>query len=297
MSGTRWQEEYRRQVEDMLERLLPSERDELFAGVIDAMRYSLLGGGKRIRPILLLEFCRLCGGDPNKALPWACALEMIHSYSLIHDDLPCMDDDDMRRGRASCHKVYGEATALLAGDALLTLAFETCCSPDHAAAVGADRALRAAWELARAAGAYGMVGGQQIDLSSEGRGISLDVLQKMDECKTGALIRTAARMGCILGGGSGEQLRAADEYALSLGLAFQIVDDVLDVTGTPETLGKPVHSDLERDKATYVSLLGLAEAGREAKTLTDKAVAALAPFGVYADSLRSLAVQLSSRQG
>ena len=297
MSGTRWQEEYRRQVEDMLERLLPSERDELFAGVIDAMRYSLLGGGKRIRPILLLEFCRLCGGDPNKALPWACALEMIHSYSLIHDDLPCMDDDDMRRGRASCHKVYGEATALLAGDALLTLAFETCCSPDHAAAVGADRALRAAWELARAAGAYGMVGGQQIDLSSEGRGISLDVLQKMDECKTGAPIRAAARMGCILGGGSGEQLRAADEYALSLGLAFQIVDDVLDVTGTPETLGKPVHSDLERDKATYVSLLGLAEAGREAKTLTDKAVAALAPFGVYADSLRSLAVQLSSRQG
>ena len=142
MSGTRWQDDYREQVERMLERLLPSERDELFAGVIDAMRYSLLGGGKRIRPLLLLEFCRLCGGDPEKALPWACALEMIHSYSLIHDDLPCMDDDDMRRGRASCHKVYGEATALLAGDALLTLAFETSCSPEYAAAVGEDRALR-----------------------------------------------------------------------------------------------------------------------------------------------------------
>ena len=135
MSETRWQDDYREQVERMLERLLPSERDELFAGVIDAMRYSLLGGGKRIRPLLLLEFCRLCGGDPEKALPWACALEMIHSYSLIHDDLPCMDDDDMRRGRASCHKVYGEATALLAGDALLTLAFETSCSPEYAAAV------------------------------------------------------------------------------------------------------------------------------------------------------------------
>ena len=296
MSGTRWQDDYREQVERMLERLLPSERDELFAGVIDAMRYSLLGGGKRIRPLLLLEFCRLCGGDPEKALPWACALEMIHSYSLIHDDLPCMDDDDMRRGRASCHKVYGEATALLAGDALLTMAFETSCSPEYAAAVGEDRALRASWELARAAGAYGMVGGQQIDLSSEGRGISLDVLRKMDECKTGALIRAAARMGCILGGGREELLQAADRYARALGLAFQIVDDVLDVTGTPETLGKPVRSDLERDKATYVSLLGLAEAGQEAKRLTDEAVEALAPFGLPADTLRGLAIQLSSRE-
>lgn len=295
MSGAQWQEDYRQKLELALDRILPPMTGELYAEVIDAMRYSLLAGGKRIRPLLLMEFCRLCGGTPEHALPWACALEMIHTYSLIHDDLPCMDDDDMRRGRASCHKVYGEATAVLAGDALLTLAFETACSPESAAAVGEGRALRVSWELARAAGAHGMVGGQQIDLSSEGRGISLDVLRKMDECKTGALIRAAARMGCILGGGGEELLRAADEYAGALGLAFQIVDDVLDVTGTQETLGKPIRSDAERDKATYVAQLGLAEAGQEAERLTKKAVDALAPFGEEAESLRELAIQLCSR--
>lgn len=295
MSGAQWQEDYRQKLELALDRILPPMTGELYAELIDAMRYSLLAGGKRIRPLLLMEFCRLCGGTPEHALPWACALEMIHTYSLIHDDLPCMDDDDMRRGRASCHKVYGEATAVLAGDALLTLAFETACSPESAAAVGEGRVLRASWELARAAGAHGMVGGQQIDLSSEGRGISLDVLRKMDECKTGALIRAAARMGCILGGGGEELLRAADEYAGALGLAFQIVDDVLDVTGTQETLGKPIRSDAERDKATYVAQLGLAEAGQEAERLTKKAVDALAPFGEEAESLRELAIQLCSR--
>ena len=295
MSGAQWQEDYRQKLELALDRILPPMTGELYAEVIDAMRYSLLAGGKRIRPLLLMEFCRLCGGTPEHALSWACALEMIHTYSLIHDDLPCMDDDDMRRGRASCHKVYGEATAVLAGDALLTLAFETACSPDSAAVVGEGRALRASWELARAAGAHGMVGGQQIDLSSEGRGISLGVLRKMDECKTGALIRAAARIGCILGGGREELLNAADEYAGALGLAFQIVDDVLDVTGTQETLGKPIRSDAERDKATYVAQLGLAEAGQEAERLTKKAVDALAPFGEEAESLRELAIQLCSR--
>ena len=220
---------------------------------------------------------------------------MIHTYSLIHDDLPCMDDDDMRRGRASCHKVYGEATALLAGDALLTLAFETACSPS-AGSVSAERALAASWELARAAGVNGMVGGQQIDLVSEGRAVPLEVLQKMDACKTGALIRAAAAMGCILGGGTVDQRRSADEYASSLGLRFQIVDGILGVTGTEEQLGKPVHSDQEHDKSTYVALLGLEEAQREASRLTQRAVAALEIFGTEADSLRALAVRLADRK-
>ena len=290
-----WQAQYRAKIEQALEQAVPSVGGELYAGVIDAMRYSLLGGGKRIRPLLVMEFCRLCGGNPEDALPWACALEMIHTYSLIHDDLPCMDDDDMRRGRASCHKVYGEATALLAGDALLTLAFETACSPS-AGSVPAVRALAASWELARAAGVNGMVGGQQIDLVSEGRAVPLEVLQKMDACKTGALIRAAAAMGCILGGGTEDQRRSADEYASSLGLAFQIVDDILDVTGTEEQLGKPVHSDQEHDKSTYVALLGLEEAQREASRLTQRAVAALEIFGTEADSLRALAVRLADRK-
>lgn len=290
-----WQAQYRAKIEQALEQSVPSVGGELYAGVIDAMRYSLLGGGKRIRPILVMEFCRLCGGSPEDALPWACALEMIHTYSLIHDDLPCMDDDDMRRGRASCHKVYGEATALLAGDALLTLAFETACNPS-AGSVPAERALEASWELARAAGVNGMVGGQQIDLVSEGRAVPLEVLQKMDDCKTGALIRAAATMGCILGGGTEEQRRSADEYASSLGLAFQIVDDILDVTGSVEQLGKPVHSDQEHDKSTYVALLGLEEAQREASRLTQRAVAALEVFGTEADSLRALAVHLAERK-
>lgn len=290
-----WQAQYRAKIEQALEQAVPSVGGELYAGVIDAMRYSLLGGGKRIRPLLVMEFCRLCGGNPEDALPWACALEMIHTYSLIHDDLPCMDDDDMRRGRASCHKVYGEATALLAGDALLTLAFETACSPSSGS-VPAERALAASWKLARAAGVNGMVGGQQIDLVSEGRAVPLEVLQKMDACKTGALIRAAAAMGCILGGGTEEQRRSADEYASSLGLAFQIVDDILDVTGSVEQLGKPVHSDQEHDKSTYVALLGLEEAQHEASRLTQRAVAALEVFGTEADSLRTLAVHLADRK-
>lgn len=290
-----WQDAYLEQIESMLDRLLPIQ-GELYADVIAAMRYSLLNGGKRIRPVLLLEFCRLCGGSTEAALPYACALEMIHTYSLIHDDLPCMDDDGMRRGKPSCHKAFGEATALLAGDALLTLAFETAAAPENGKLAGPERALSAAWELARAAGIHGMVGGQQIDLISEGRAVPLDTLELMDSCKTGALIRAAARVGCLLGGGSREQLLAAEQYAGALGLAFQIVDDILDVTGTEEELGKPVKSDAGRDKSTYVSLLGLAEARQEAARLTQKAVSALEPFGPEADNLRQLAEELSVRQ-
>lgn len=282
------------EIENALEQYLPQEKD-LRKNLFESMEYSLMAGGKRIRPQLVLEFCRVCGGDAAKAMPFACAVEMIHSYSLIHDDLPCMDDDDLRRGKPTNHKVYGEATALLAGDALLTLAFETMLSPESIAAVGADRAACAAGELAKAAGAHGMVGGQIIDLESEDRQVPLEVLEKMDEGKTGALILASCRMGCILAGAGAEQLRAADVYARSIGLAFQIVDDLLDVTGDAALLGKNTGMDSERGKSTYVSLLGVEKARETVERLTQTAVDALSIFGDSAKELEEFAVALARR--
>ena len=272
------------------------EEDILQADVITAMRYSLLGGGKRIRPVLVLEFCRICGGDEQIALPFACAVEMIHTYSLIHDDLPCMDDDDMRRGRPSNHKVFGEDTALLAGDALLTMAFETMLSDESVRLAGAQRAAKAAGCLARAAGAHGMVGGQVIDLMSEGRSISLETLKKMDEGKTGALILASAQMGCVLAGADDKQIQAAESYARAIGLAFQIVDDILDVTGDAQTLGKPIGSDSGNNKCTYVSLMGLENAEKTVEELTAAAVEALSGLGGEAGYLISLAKKLAARK-
>lgn len=289
------QQSYLSQVELKLNELLPEE-DLPQANLIRSMRYSLLAGGKRIRPVLVLEFCRLCGGDPQAALPFACAIEMIHTYSLIHDDLPCMDNDDMRRGRPSNHKVFGEDTALLAGDALLTMAFETMLSPQAVAAVGAQRAAAAAGILAFAAGAHGMVGGQVIDLMSEGKKISFETLKKMDEGKTGALIIAAAKMGAVLGGAEKEQLAAAENYAASIGLAFQIVDDILDVTGDTQTLGKPAGSDAGNEKSTYVTFMGLEKAQKTASELTDAAVASLRCFGNEAQYLTEFAKSLSVRR-
>lgn len=282
------------QIDRKLEEYLPQE-DIMQADLINAMRYSLLGGGKRIRPLLVLEFCRICGGDINAALPFACAVEMIHTYSLIHDDLPCMDDDNMRRGRPSNHKVFGEDTALLAGDALLTMAFETMLSEESVRLAGAERAAAAAGILARAAGAYGMVGGQVIDLMSEGRVIDLNTLKEMDECKTGALILAAAKMGCVLAGANESQMEAAEKYAKAIGLAFQVVDDILDVTGNSETLGKPVGSDHENSKCTYVTLMGLDNAKIKALELTDAAVKALEGFESGTETLSQLARALVSR--
>lgn len=289
------QQSYLSQIELKLNELLPEE-DLPQAGLIRSMRYSLLAGGKRIRPVLVLEFCRLCGGDPQAALPFACAIEMIHTYSLIHDDLPCMDNDDMRRGRPSNHKVFGEDTALLSGDALLTMAFETMLSPQAVAAVGAQRAAAAAGILAFAAGAHGMVGGQVIDLMSEGKKISFETLKKMDEGKTGALIIAAAKMGAVLGGAEKEQLAAAENYAAAIGLAFQIVDDILDVTGDTQTLGKPAGSDAENEKSTYVTFMGLEKARKAAMELTDAAIASLRCFGNEARFLTEFAKSLSVRK-
>ena len=282
------------EIESALKKYLPKEND-LRKKLFESMEYSLMAGGKRIRPQLVLEFCRICGGNPAQAMPFACALEMVHSYSLIHDDLPCMDDDDLRRGKPTNHKVYGEATALLAGDALLTLAFETMLSPDSIRAVGADRAARAAGELARAAGSRGMVGGQIIDLESEDKQVSLEVLQKMDEGKTGPLILAACRMGCIIAGANGEQMQAADVYARSVGLAFQIVDDLLDVTGDVSLLGKNTGMDSERGKSTYVSLLGVEKARETVEQLTSAAVNALSVFGEKGKELADFAVALANR--
>jgi geranylgeranyl diphosphate synthase type II len=263
-------------------------------GVCDAMRYSLAGGGKRIRPVLLLESCRLCGGDPDDALDFACALEMIHTYSLIHDDLPCMDDDDMRRGKPACHIAFGEATALLAGDALLTQAF-AAAAQSRAAELHPARAVEAVALLARLAGAEGMIGGQAIDLQSENRAISLSRLQTMDRLKTGALMRAACELGAVLAGADAVKRAALVRYAEALGQAFQIVDDILDVTADEATLGKPVGSDAAQSKSTYVSLLGLSGARAMAQRSTGEAVDALAAFGEDAAPLRRLAEHLMTR--
>ncbi len=266
-----------------------SEYDEEI--VADAMRYSLQNGGKRIRPVLVLEFCRLCGGDVNKALPFAAAIEMIHTYSLIHDDLPCMDNDDMRRGKPSCHKKFGEEYALLAGDGLLTLAFETITMAD----VTDAQKVSAVKALASHSGYQGMIGGQTVDLMSECKSVSLDRLKTMDNLKTGKLINCAALLGCIAADGDKEQTEASQRFTSALGLAFQIVDDILDVTSTEEKLGKPIGSDSEKEKSTYVSLLGIEKSKEYAEELTREAVNALECFGGDADFLKNLALKLLER--
>ena len=260
------------------ERLAASFRDrEPMADLYDAMEYSLLGGGKRIRPVLTLEACRMCGGTPEQALPFACAVEMVHTYSLIHDDLPCMDDDDLRRGKPTNHKIFGDATAVLAGDGLLTAAFETAL--EGSGGLPPERVLAAAACLARAAGARGMVGGQALDMAAQGRAVSRSEVEYLQKKKTGALLSAAAEMGCIVAGGSEEDRAAVRRYAQKLGLAFQVRDDMLDVEGNEATLGKPVGSDQANEKTTFVSLLGMDDCRALVEKLTGEAVEALAPFG------------------
>lgn len=262
--------------------------------VVNAMRYSIQNGGKRIRPMLTLEFCRVCGGDPKIALPFACAVEMIHTYSLIHDDLPCMDDDDLRRGKPSCHKQFGENYALLAGDGLLTLAFETLTQAKDVAPQDIVRAVRI---LAELAGVNGMIGGQVIDLLSEEKQVDYDTLHCIDRLKTGALIKSAAILGCIAAGVRDETiLSAAKAYAENIGFAFQVVDDILDVTSDTATLGKPVGSDEKNAKSTFVSLLGLEACKTLADKLTADAVQALAAIPNDTEFLEALANQLAVRK-
>lgn len=271
------------------------EKNELIGNLVSSMEYSLIAGGKRVRPMLVLEFAKLCGGSEEAAMPFACALEMIHTYSLIHDDLPCMDNDDLRRGKPTNHKVYGESCALLAGSGLLTLAFETVLSDKSVRINSTEKCLAAAKVLAESAGAQGMLGGQIIDLESEGKQVTVEHLKIMDAKKTGALIIAAAKLGCISAGASEDEIKAAISYAEDIGLAFQIVDDVLDVTSSTEELGKPVGSDNENEKSTYAALLGVDECKRISAELTDHAVNALSVFERDTTTLREFAYYLLKR--
>ena len=281
----------REAVERALKAALPApEPDSPSAPVAEAMRYSLLAGGKRVRPMLTLAFCALCGEDWHSALPFACGVEMVHTYSLIHDDLPCMDDDSLRRGRPTCHKVYGEAMALLAGDGLLTQAFETVLAfPDPVKAAAAAKC------LAGLAGYQGMVGGQCVDLSAGGQEVTIGLLKEMDQGKTVALIDAACRMGCIAAGAGEAQLAAASRYAQGVGMAFQIRDDILDVLGDAETLGKNTGMDAARDKRNYVSLLGVETAQELVESYTGQAVDALGIFPQDQSFLAELAQALANR--
>ena len=260
----------------------------------EAMRYSLLAGGKRIRPVLVLKFCEGCGGDAEKALPVACGIEMLHTYSLIHDDLPCMDDDELRRGKPTNHVVFGECTATLAGDALQAAAFESVLS----APIPDGRRAAAALELARAAGQDGMCGGQQLDMEGEMKGPTqtLDGVRLVHEKKTAALIRAAAKMGVISGGGSEEQLMAAEAYADAIGIAFQIRDDLLDIYATEAELGKPIGSDKESGKVTFASLLGAEECERIIAEKTEEAKRAVEGKFKNAAFLAELAEKLAVRR-
>lgn len=260
--------------------------------LLDAMTYSLMAGGKRLRPVLLLSFCEAVGGDMERAIPAACAVEMVHTYSLIHDDLPCMDDDDYRRGRLTCHKVYGEDLATLAGDALLTSAFETLSSMEEAP----DRLLRCVSILSRGAGEHGMVAGQLLDLAGEKTTLTEQQLRQVHLHKTGDLIRAACQMGVVLGGGTEAQVKQAGEFATALGMAFQIRDDMLDEIGSQEELGKPVGSDESNGKSTFVTLFGLEKCQALVEQETAKALEALEQGG-FADTafLKELALSLTKR--
>lgn len=261
--------------------------------VDDAMIYSLMAGGKRLRPILLMATAEALGKKGYNYLPVACGLEMIHTYSLIHDDLPCMDNDDYRRGRLTNHKVYGEAMALLAGDGLLTLAFEVMLEQRNTDPVALINTVR---EVAMCAGNFGMVGGQALDMEYEGKAITAEELRKLHAGKTGALFVAAIRGGAQLAGATDQQLLALTKFADLLGLAFQITDDILDVTGTQEELGKPVGSDEKNHKSTYVSLYGLEASQALAEKTITEALAVLDEFGPSADPLREIAKLMCNRR-
>jgi len=279
------------QVESALDRSLPVVYPEK---IYDAMRYSLLAGGKRLRPILCLATCELTGGTIEMAMPTACALEMIHTMSLIHDDLPAMDNDDYRRGKLTNHKVFGEDVAILAGDGLLAYAFEHVAIETKN--VPADRLLKVVAMLGRAVGAAGLVGGQVVDLECEGKmDVSLETLNFIHNHKTAALLEASVTSGAVLAGASEDDLQRLLRYAQNIGLAFQIVDDILDITSTQEELGKTAGKDLAAQKATYPSIWGLEESRRQAARLVDEAKAELNPFGEKADALIAIADFITAR--
>ena len=285
-------EEYRLKIDEALAGYFNVRAGALNAGLAEAMRYSLLAGGKRIRPLLVLEFCRIAGGNVEKVLPVACAVEMLHTYSLIHDDLPCMDNDELRRGKPTNHMVYGECTATLAGDALQAEAFGTILRCDLPPTVKAS----CAEILAGAVGLDGMCGGQFLDMSWEGRTLTEQELTEINIRKTGALLVAACQMGVAAAGGSELMLAAAGHYGSSIGLAFQIRDDMLDVLSTAEELGKPIGSDLEENKNTYMVLMGREGCEKTIAKLTDFAKNVLDEAFEDTVFLKELADALSTRE-
>ena len=277
-------------IERRIDEIFP-ERDTEYKKVIDAARYSLLLGGKRIRPVIMLEFCKALGGKQEEAIDFSIALEMIHTYSLIHDDLPCMDNDDLRRGKPSCHIKFGEDIALLAGDTLLTTAFSVASNAN----VSDDKKVKAISVLAKRAGANGMIGGQVMDLDFEVNKPDINSLRVMYLRKTGALLSAAAEIGAIIAGADENTIQTAANYALNVGLAFQIIDDILDITGDEKTLGKPIGSDLENDKTTFVSLVGMEKAKAKAEMLTKEAIGLLDLIGGDTEFLKELTLFLLDR--
>ena len=279
-------------IEPALEKYLSRETGEGYDRIFEAAKYSAMAGGKRLRPVIVLEFCRLCGGDIEKALPFACALEMIHTYSLIHDDLPCMDNDDLRRGRPTCHKAFDEATAVLAGDGLLTAAFETASAAKD---VPAETIVRCIRILGENAGMNGMIGGQVLDMLSEHRRISEDELRLLQKLKTGCLLRAACELGIAAGKTDEKTLSDARAYGDRLGLAFQIEDDILDIEGDEKTLGKSIGKDAASEKSTFPALLGLEKCRSLVLELTEQAVGALGAYEGRA-FLETLARSLTGRK-
>ena len=283
-------------VDAALEKYLPKSSEQPHS-LHESMRYSIFAGGKRVRPILMLAACQAVGGSSEQTLPAACAMEMIHTYSLIHDDLPAMDNDDFRRGNPTNHKVYGEAIAILAGDALLTEAFKLISDPRFATGCSAEARLSVIHEIATCAGSYGMVGGQVVDMESEGKqDIDLPTVQYIHTHKTGALIKASVVAGALLGGADAQKLAAVTRYGEAAGLAFQIADDILDIEGTTEEIGKDAGSDVARGKATYPAVMGIASAKQEAQAMMDEALAALESFGSEADPLREIARYIVMRK-
>lgn len=278
-------------VEEALEYYLPPS-DAYPPLIHQAMRYSVIGGGKRLRPVLVIAVAEAVGGKAEDVLPAACALEMIHAYSLIHDDLPAMDNDDYRRGKLANHKVYGDAVAILAGDALLTLAFSTLA---NVRGNSPDDIVKIIGEIALAAGTFGMIGGQVVDTFSACEDINENTLEYIHSHKTGALYRAAVRAGAILAGAEDDKLNNLTSYADNLGLAFQIIDDILDIEGDAAKIGKPIGSDIKNKKATYPSIFGIEEARRKARQAADRALSALGCFGNEADFLRMLVQYIIDR--
>ena len=297
MDINRYLQEKKERVDSALERYLP-KKEELTSNLHKAMQHSLFAGGKRIRPILSIASFEAAGGKGERIFPFACALEMIHTYSLIHDDLPAIDNDDYRRGKPTCHKVFGEAVALLAGDGLLTEAFRLMTHPHATERSSGNEALVLDLinEVAQAAGVLGMVGGQVVDIESEGKAVDLPTVQYIHTHKTGAMILASVRVGARLGGAKETLLRALTRYGESLGLAFQVADDVLNVEGKAALMGKKTGSDLAKGKATYPSVLGVEESKTRSKELVEMAIDALKQLGPEADPLREIARFIIARE-